>query len=76
MALDKDVLGQTLYDALTAFNNKDITATGSIEDARLAFAKATAGAIIDHFTTNAIIPSAGLVAPSGGGPVTGTAKIT
>lgn len=76
MALNADTLGQAMYDAVASFNNKDSTATGNLEDARLSFCKALAGAIIDHIKNNAEVQSAGLIAPGGsGGPVTGEATI-
>ncbi|HLO38375.1 MAG TPA: hypothetical protein VK173_07795 [Lacibacter sp.] len=55
MALDKDILGQALYDARVAFSNKnydEIIATyGTMEAYRLAAAKADAEAFINHFKT-------------------------
>lgn len=57
MALDKDILGQALYDFRTAFNNKNIddliAEYGTMEAARLAFAKGEANVIINHFKANA-----------------------
>ena len=57
MALDKDILGQALYDYRTAFNNKTVdqlSATyGNIEAARLACAKGEAEIFINHFKNNA-----------------------
>jgi hypothetical protein len=77
MALDKDILGQALYDDLSFFNNKNKDEIGDIETARLNFCKQMAETIINHFKENILltIPGTGLVAPSGGGPVTG-ASIT
>lgn len=77
MALNKDVLGLALYNARQPFMDKNIDEViatyGSIEAYRLAIAKADADEIIKHFKANIqiTIPGAGLVAPSGGGPVTG-----
>ena len=57
MALDKEILGQALYDFRTAFNNKNIddliAEHGSMEAARLAFAKGEANVIIEHIKANA-----------------------
>lgn len=41
-----------------------------------AFCHALAGAIVDEITNNATVTPTLLVAPSGGGPVTGTGKVT
>jgi len=73
MALDKDILGQALYNALVDYNNKTSDVIGDIETARLAFCKAMANEIINHFKTYSTlnIPGSGLLAPSGGGAVTG-----
>ena len=35
-----------------------------------------AGAIVSHITANALVIPTALVAPSGGGPVTGTGTVT
>ena len=76
MALNQDTLGQSIYNALDSFNDKDLAAIGNKEAARLAFCKALAGAVIDHIKTFAEVPALGLVAPGGsGGPVTGRAAI-
>lgn len=57
MALNKDILGQALYDFRATFNNKTIeqleTDFGSLEAARLAEAKGEAEIIINHFKDNA-----------------------
>lgn len=55
MALSKDVLGQALYDSEKQFNDKDSTAVGDIEAARLAFWKVQADEIIKHFKTAGVI---------------------
>lgn len=77
MALDKDILGQALYDMRnTFFNNQTLAqleATyGTIENARLEGCKKEAEVIINHFknfgTLN--VPGTGLVA--GPTAVTGT----
>jgi hypothetical protein len=69
MPLNKDVLGAALYNSVQDFNNKDFE---NIEQARIDFWKAVAGAIIDHLKANATlnVPGAGLAAPNGA--VTGT----
>jgi len=78
MPLSKDVLGAALKSARDSFNNKtkdELIATyGSEDGIRLAACKAEAEAIITHFTANALlnVPGTGLVAPTTGGPVTGT----
>lgn len=38
--------------------------------------EAIANAVIDEITSNAVVPSTGLVAPVGGGPVTGATTVT
>lgn len=53
MALNKDVLGQALYDRLLFFTNKDIGDIGDIEAARLAFCKDLADVVIQHIRTAA-----------------------
>lgn len=80
MALNKDVLGLALYNKRVAFNDKTyddlVQQYGTIEAARLAACEADAEAIIDHFKNNGvlIVPAAGLIAPSGGGAVTGQSQ--
>ena len=75
MAMDPAVLGAALYTAMSTFDNQDPTATGNIEVARQNFCNALAAAIVTHITTNASVVALGLIAPSGGGPVTGSAKV-
>lgn len=57
MALDKDILGQAIYDVRNIYSNKTaaqlITTYGNIEAARLHAAKAEAEVIINHFKANA-----------------------
>jgi hypothetical protein len=69
MALSKDVLGAALYNRAKDYNEN----IGNIDQARQDFWKAVADEIIKHIQNNANlnIPGTGLVAPSGGGPVTG-----
>lgn len=40
------------------------------------FCNALAQAIVTYITANATVPSTGLVAPNGGGPVTGATTVT
>lgn len=57
MALNKDILGQDIYDVRAIYSNKTaqqlITTYGSMEAARLHAAKAEAEVIINHFKNNA-----------------------
>lgn len=55
MALNKDILGQSLYDRMVGFNNKTPEQTGDIEAARLAFCKALADEVINHFKTAGVV---------------------
>lgn len=41
-----------------------------------AFCNAIAEAVVEHLQANAVVTPTALVAPSGGGPVTGTGKVT
>jgi hypothetical protein len=52
MALNKDALGQQLYDAANSFNNQDI-APEQLEQSRKDFWKAVAETIINHITSSA-----------------------
>lgn len=54
MALNKDILGQALYDATTSYNNTVFT-PAELEAKRLAQWKAIAETIIDHFKNSAQI---------------------
>jgi hypothetical protein len=79
MALNKDILGQALYDMRNQFFNNKTTQElvgiyGSLENARLAACKKEAEIFINHFKNNAVIPGSGLVA--GATAVTGAAQIT
>ena len=62
----------------TFFNNKThdelLMMYGTMENARLEACKKEAEIIINHFKNNSQIniPGLGLVAPAGGGPVTGS----
>jgi hypothetical protein len=71
MALNKDILGQALYNKAKEWNEKTADELGDLEATRLDFWKAIAGEIINHFKTNGTlnIPGTGLISPSG--PVTG-----
>ena len=70
MALNKEVLGTALYNRAKDFNDQDIE---NIDQARRDFWKAVADEIIKHITSTATlnVPGTGLIAPSGGGPVSG-----
>ena len=81
MSLNANTLGQALHDARQPFNDKsmaDLIATyGTLDEVRLALAKADAGAIIDHFKANGVlhVPGTGLLAGSvavTGNSITGT----
>lgn len=67
MALDKEILGQNLFDAEQQFNDKTPDELGDINEARLNFWKVMAQTIIDHFKSNGelIVPGVGLAAPNG-----------
>jgi hypothetical protein len=77
MALDKDVLGAAMHTKAKTFDDVAVDTTDPVamEAYRLNFWKAIADEVIKHFKTNGVIPGTGLVAPSGGGAVTGSAKI-
>lgn len=80
MALNKDTLGQALYNVRLDFNNKSyeelMQQYGNMEAARLAMCKAEAEVIINHIKTEAI----GVYQPgalvAGQVPVTATANVT
>jgi hypothetical protein len=79
--LDATILGTARHNRRLDFVNKDINelimAYGSMEAARLAMDIADSQVIIDHIKANAlVVPGLTLLAPSGGGNVTGTATIT
>lgn len=76
MPLSKDILGLALYNKAMELNDIEIDES-DIDQARRDFWKAVADEIIKHFIANIqlSIPGTGLIAPSGGGPVTG-ASIT
>ena len=67
MALNKDVLGEALYNQSNLWNNKTAGDLGDIEAARLNFWKAMAGEIIQHFKTYGTlkVPGTGLTSPAG-----------
>ena len=70
MALNKDILGQAIYNVRNAFSNKTVsqleTQYGTLEAARLECAKQEAEAIINHFKATVVhVPGAGLTAPNG-----------
>ena len=70
MALNKDLLGSALYNRAQNYNDQDIE---NIDQARRDFWNAIAEEIVNHIKSNAslTVPGTGLVAPSGGGPVSG-----
>jgi hypothetical protein len=77
VALDKDVLGQALYDMRNGFwNNKTIDELiaeyGTLEAARLEACKKEADVIIQHFKTNGVLSVPGLGLFAGSTPITGT----
>ena len=57
MALNKDILGTSLYNVRNSFNDKTIEELealyGSLDQARLALAKAEAEVFINHLKDNA-----------------------
>lgn len=71
MALNKDILGEALYNKAKEWNEKTAAELGDLETTRLNFWKAIAGEIITHFKSNGIlkVPGTGLSSPTG--PVTG-----
>ncbi len=70
MALDGTTLGFAIKTALIA--------TGSVTPGPPldAFAAAIATAVVEHIKNNALVTPTLLVAPPGGGPVTGTGTVT
>jgi hypothetical protein len=72
MPLSKDILGLALYNKAMELNDIEIDES-DIDQARRDFWNAVADEIIKHFIANIklTIPGTGLIAPSGGGPVTG-----
>jgi len=81
--LDKDILGQALYDVRAIYSNKTndqlVTTYGTIEAARLHAAKAEANAIIEHIKSNMklTVPGTGLTVGATavtGSSVTGSAS--
>lgn len=73
--LNKDILGQALYDSRKVFDDMTVDQLvnqyGSLEGARLAACKADAQAIINHITGNAALSIPGLGLVVGTNPVTG-----
>ena len=70
MSLIANDLGDLLNNASQKFNDKDIS---DIVSARKDYWRAIAKEIVEYFKANAVVrvPGAGLIAPSGGGAVTG-----
>lgn len=74
MALNGNVLGTAIKDALIALNPDSGSLSGSEETTLESYWQAIASEIVSHFVTNGvIIPDTFNV---GGTPVTGTGKIT
>jgi hypothetical protein len=72
MALNAPILANAIKEALLAN-----PATGAQDNEALAaVCNAIATAIVAHITTTAVVVPALLVAPPGGGPVTGVGVIT
>jgi len=72
MALNATTLGDAIKAALLADAE-----TGAIDNAALTkTCTAIASAVVSHITTSAVVLPALLVAPPGGGPVTGTGVVT
>lgn len=74
MPLNKDILGQALYDALNTFNNKNPDEFGNMETQRLAFCKVIANEVIEHFKANGVITLNPLGLTAGIEPVVGVAQ--
>jgi hypothetical protein len=78
MPLNKNILGSALYNAEKKFNDKDIDQLieeyGSLEAVREEFWKVAADEIIKHLKSDGVlrVPGTGLIAPTNGGPVSGT----
>jgi len=55
MALDKDILGQDLYNASLLYNDEEVDSEdeAAMEEYRLNFWKAIANKIIEHITASA-----------------------
>jgi hypothetical protein len=71
MALNKDTLGQALYDAEQQFNDKAPADLGDLATARLNFWKVMANEIIEHFKTAGDLHVPGLGLTAGSTPVSG-----
>jgi hypothetical protein len=80
MALSGDVLGLIVFAVRQNFSNKTaqqlIGEYGSLDNARKQAAIDEYTAVVEYFKANAVlaVPGAGLLAPSGGGPVTGSSN--
>lgn len=79
MAMSKDTMGQAIWDAIKASTGATYSPEGDAQG--LAIWKTTCEALINHIKVNAdiAIPALNvshvLIAPPGGGPVTGTASV-
>ena len=67
-ALCTSGLAKRIHDVFVAYG---FTTSADVK----AFCHALAGAVIDEITTNATVLPTLLVAPTSGGPVTGTGKV-
>lgn len=70
MALNAAALAADIEGRFTALY------PGLDDEDRLSALTALCEAIVTHITTNALVMPTALVAPTGGGPVTGTGTIT
>lgn len=71
MSLSASGLSSAIKTNLTARNWFNGSAAAAQQ-----FCDDLAGAIVAHITANAVVVPTALVAPNGGGPVTGTGTIT
>ncbi len=67
----------TLAALSTNIQTELIEEFGAADDASKLkkFADAVAKAVVDEIQANAVVPSSGLIAPAGGGPVTGSTTV-
>ena len=76
--LNGNNLGDALKAAADSFNDfaVDTTDAGAMNTYRTNFWRSIGNAMVDYITAHAMlsVPGAGLVAPSGGGTVTGTSN--
>lgn len=72
MPLDATRLSAAIRSGLIG----DVRTHAVDNDALTALCDVIAAAVVTEVTTNAVVPALGLVAPGGGGPVTGAAVVT